>query len=282
MGKEYRYRRHLFWCQNYIIPIVFGMTILFMWVAVGVLSLASSAPSIDFVLDGISFTGVFLLQGLVLWYISYRLTGVRVSISEGAIKYKNRTGEIRIRPSEITKIQFPSIRYAGGWIKIISAENTIRLTVVVEEIGEFLKEIKTLLDNTGQSHRYDRQKFFNFLKTATYCDQSWARIYSFFWCLILATLIFGIMGVIIAMVGDFGLMGITVCFLFSYLWPFLTWAVVEIIFGRKIARESDKEGFVCPPRDAVYERALAYKVSLASLFFYLAGSLSIIAPRLFM
>ena len=127
MGKEYRYRRHLFWCQNYIIPIVFGMTILFMWVAVGVLSLASSAPSIDFVLDGISFTGVFLLQGLVLWYISYRLTGVRVSISEGAIKYKNRTGEIRIRPSEITKIQFPSIRYAGGWIKIISAENTIRL-----------------------------------------------------------------------------------------------------------------------------------------------------------
>ena len=280
MAKEYRYRRHIFWMQYYIIPILTGIAIFFIWVGLGVSLLVSSTPPINLALDGISFTGVALLEGLVLWYICYRLTGVSVSISEGVIIYKSRTGENRIRPDEITRIQFPSIRYGGGWIKIVSAAKTIRVTVVVEEIGRFLKELKELLDDTGHSHRYEHQKFFNFLKTATFSDQSWDRFYLIFWRMLLAAFIFGIMGIIFAMVGDFGLLGMAAWLQLSTLWPILVWVAVEIAFSRKIAKESDKETFVCPSRDVVYERAVAFKASLAGLIIYLAGSLFIIAPRI--
>ncbi len=167
MSKEYRYRRHIFWIQSYVIPIFIGLIVLCIWASVGLIHVVTGKELFDLALDGISVTGIFLLEGLILWYIFYRLTGVRVSISNGGVIYRNRSGETRIQPNEITKIEFPSIRYTGGWIKIVSGSKVIRLTVVVEKIGEFLKELKALLDESGNAQRYDKQKLFSFLKTAS-------------------------------------------------------------------------------------------------------------------
>ena len=281
MSKEYRYPRHVYWMQSYVVPIFTGFIILCIWASVGLIHVITGKELFDLALDGISISAIFLLEGLVLWYIFYRLTGVRVSISDGAIIYRNRNGETRILPNEITKIQFPSIRYTGGWIKIVSGSKVIRLTVVIEKIGELIKELKALLDESGNSHRYDQGKMFKFLKTATYSDQSWARLYSAFWPLVAATNALGLAGIIVGIFGNIGMVGVVLWMLISPLWPVAVYLIVEIIYARKVAKESRMDLFSCPERDSAYERSVLTRASFAGLILYLAGSLLIVGPRFF-
>lgn len=240
----------------------------FTWFIVLAAAFFTSVPFEDLMLDGISFSAIFLLQAVILGYFLYRMAAVRVSIVDGTIQYKFLHGITRIRPEEISEIQFPSLRYMGGWIKIVAGDKTIRLTVVIEGIGEFLKELKDLLDLTGNSHRYNSTKLFNFLKTATYADQSWARLYSIFGTLVVSVILFGLVGLIFGMVANFHIAILVVLVLSSPILPALIYTFHEAWLLRRFAKATREEAFFCPPRDLVYEKAVFRKSLLSGGLIY--------------
>ena len=149
MSKEYRYRNHIRWGQ-YVIPILFGFIVIGLCGCLGI-PLASESMSLPALLLVPALSFILLLEGILLWYLFYRLAGICVSISDDAIIYKYRRGEKRIQLDSISRLKFPSLPYVGGWVKITSKNDKIRLTVVVEDIGDFLQELKASLDNRGLS-----------------------------------------------------------------------------------------------------------------------------------
>ena len=156
----------------------------------------------------------------------------------------------------------------GGQIKIVSKNNTIRLTVVLQNIGDFLQELKNALDQNGLSSCYDRKKFFRFFKTAVYADQSWTRLYSIFSKFILATVLSAIIGVIYAISTHLSILGIILWVILSTLWPTIICIYTEFIFVRRIAKQSNEESFKCPPQDRTYEKAFYRKAVLFGTLIY--------------
>lgn len=276
MAKEYRYRAHVRWMQ-YLFPLFLTGIILVKWGGLALLGAFSRPVRFEPLTGPIIISLILLAEGLVFTYAFYQLAGVRVWLDEQAIVYKHRSGEQRVPFEDITRLRFPSIRYLGGWVKIVSRSGSIRLTVVLEGIGAFLQELKAALDRKGLSDRYHQAKFFRFLKTAEFSDQSWARLYSNCGELIL---IWGGFVVVNAALG-IGLaaaIGISVflAFLWGFvtiLWPLLAFLVVEITFMRRFARGADKETFSCPPRDLAYEHKVNRKTALWGGVLYYALSL---------
>ncbi len=115
----------------------------------------------------------------------------------------------------------------------------------------------------------------------SYSDQSWARLYSMFWPLVGATMVLGIAGIIVGILGNIGVAGMFLWMLISTLWPVVVYIVVEIIYARKVANESRIDLFSCPERDSVYEQGVLTRAFFAGLILYLAGSVLIVGPRFF-
>ncbi len=280
MENEYRYRKHIRWGQ-YIIPISFGILIICLWGIIGIILLFSKKAyplTLLFVL--ICFSFVFFFEGILLWYLYYRMAGISILLKDEGIIYKYRKGEKRIPFDSIYRLVFPSVQYIGGWIKIISRNDTIRLTVVVENIGDFLQKLKVLLDNRGLSDRYEKAKFFRFLKTSVYADQSWARLYSIFWKLILISILNGVIGFVFATLGQFDFLGTGTWIIISLFWPTAVYLSTEIVFGRWIAKKSVEDSFTCPPRDIVVEQSVYRKAVLIGALLYI-GIFAILTVMIF-
>ncbi len=271
MRKEYRYRKHVRWGQYVIIPIVVGIWLLFF--VLFPLRL-SALPSGESLVIGLGPIFTFLVAILVA-YLNYRMAAVCVSFDDEGIVYRYRGGEKHLGFNEISRIAFPSVRYLGGWVKIVSADTTLRLTVVLEGIDDFLLELKAALDKRGLTERYDPKRFFRFLKTAACSDQSWARIYCTWWKTILFMILNGAVGYVFSILSGAGSEMILWVGL-SALWPPVVWVVVELIFFRRVAKLSVEESFTCPPRDLAYERAVNRKALLLGALFYLAISVMIL------
>lgn len=280
MSKVYQYRKHIQWGQ-YVIAIFFSVLIIF-WIFIGVkFSFFSSPTSEPFfsrfqsvmltmmVCGGI----IFVVEGVLLWYLYYRLAGVRVVIENNAIIYRHRKGETRINFDKITKIGLPSIPYLGGWITIIAGKEKIRLTVVVSEIGDFVQTLKASLDKIGLADKYNESKLFLFLKTAVFSDQSWDRIYSLFWKLLVATLGVGGLGIATTTIsGNSGFFGFF-WVLLSFVFPTLVYLFTEIVFNVRIVKTSIRESFFVPPRDVAYENSVYKLTSVIGVIIYLIMAL---------
>ncbi|MBI5351861.1 MAG: hypothetical protein HZB50_04410 [Chloroflexi bacterium] len=277
MSKVYQYRKHIQWGQ-YVIAIFFSVFIIF-WIFMGVKISFLSTPTpepfysqfqsmilVMMVCGGI----IFVIEGVLLWYLYYRLAGVRVVIENDAIIYRHRKGETKIKFDKITKIGLPSIPYLGGWITIIAGKEKIRLTVVVREIGDFIQTLKASLDNIGLANRYNEPKLFLFLKTAVFSDQSWDRIYSLFWKLIVATLGMGLLGIGIAKISETGEF---FWILLSFVFPTLVYIITEIVYAIRIAKTSIRESFFVPPRDVAYENSVYKVTSVIGIIIYLIMAL---------
>lgn len=99
---------------------------------------------------------------------------VNVILNDEGIIYNNKFEEI-IPYSGIEEIKFQSVRYTGGWIKLIHSNGNIKLTVVLENISDFTKNLKKQLDKNNKSNVYDERKMNNFYKTAISSDHGWER-----------------------------------------------------------------------------------------------------------
>lgn len=136
---------------------------------------------LEFIIMGIVIVSIFIFF-MVIFTIEYfiiirRFKKIKVTLTESCIIYKNLKKEIKTPYDDIEMLKFPSIKYTGGWVKIIFKGGNIRLTVVLENIGNFLYELKNILDSKGKSHTYKEDNMFSFFKTASLSDESWERLY---------------------------------------------------------------------------------------------------------
>jgi hypothetical protein len=184
----------------------------------------------------------------------YRLAGVAVSLDNNGVVYKYRGG-VKHLPFETIRIESASIRYTGGWLKLISGKDVFRLTVTMEGIGYFIQELKTALDSRGLSSHYDPQKLFGFMKTAAYSDQSWDRLYVVgkLYLIILVVAITVANGYVFGTI-KWGFIWAIGWGIFSMFWATGVYLIAEIKLGRKIAKESSGQSFAFPKRDLVYEK----------------------------
>ncbi|MCP4374699.1 MAG: hypothetical protein GY794_00750 [bacterium] len=270
-NKEYRYRKHIRWGQ-YAVPIFFAVLTVGLVVTLLILISVTNRDfdALCIVLPVLLI--VFFIEGGFVWLLFYRMAGVSVSLGEDAVIYRNRKGVITIPFEDITNLQFPSVKYAGGWVKIVSARETIRLTVVIQDIGDLLVELREALDRKGLSDSYNRKKMFSFLKTAVYSDQSWERLYKIFWKFVLAVVLCGVVG---GLCGYFSRVGLVKTLLWSIVasfWPVAIFLYMEIVLGRRFAKATDEETFSCPPRADAEEMAAYRKAGIIGIAVFAIAS----------
>lgn len=270
--KEYRYRKHIRWGQ-YFIAGFFGCLIVACWLLILFSFLAQGGVHPSDLSKACIITGVFGFEGWLLWLFYHRLAGMRFLIEENQVIYKTRKEDITVPFDDIQKLQFPSLKYLGGWVKIVSQKKDIRLTVVVEDIGSLIQELKAALDQRGLSDRYDQKKIFLFLKTATYTDQSWARIYRIFWSLSAFMVVSGVIGLICAKLANLNSAGVFWWVFFAATWPTDVYLLTEFLFMRKVGKESDEDAFTCPPVNRSYGKSVYRNATFAGIAIYVAVSI---------
>jgi hypothetical protein len=267
--REYRYRKHIRWGQ-YVLPVVFAFGAIAPWLVVLAFGLRpdASGAQVVYVL-AVVVTVVSVVIGAPVWWMYWRLAGIAIRVQPDAFVYRNRSGEKRLAYDRIGPLHFPGAPYLGGWVALRAGDETVRLTVVVEGIGELLRELKAALDARGLSASYQRGRLYAFMKTAEYADQSWERIYEVFWKLVLATLGGVLAGVLFALLVHARGGAMLLWILISALWPVLVYSAAEVVFGRRVAKRSDEASFSCPPRDPQWERAVYRKAILWGAGLYL-------------
>jgi hypothetical protein len=276
MNKEYRYRKHMYWGQ-YAILVYFGLFFLFMLGFSVYFSLQSSFGFLGVIFAVGAF--VFLAEGGLLWYLYYRLAGTSVSITADELIYKVRKSEKRY-PLESIYLEFASIKYAGGWLKIKTGKDTVRLTVVLKDIGGFLQELKTKLDNKQLSSHYDSHQLFGFLKTAIASDQSWDRAYSIYGKMFLLIFDMGFAifaGFILGTISSYWKYFAFIWAGFSMFWILIAYTIAEFIIMRQIAKKSNEAAFTFPERNLPYEKQVYDKAFTWGSLAYIFISLFIIA-----
>ena len=252
-SREYRYRKHIRWGQ-YVFPLLFGILLAVIWIALLVVC-ASRGEGLSPTAWGLLglVTTFISIEGAVVWFAYYRMAGIYVSIDEKAVRYRNRSGTTTIPFESISRLEFPSVKYVGGWLKIVSEAKTIRLTVVFEGIGHFVQELKSALDSNGLSSVYDRDRFTSFFTTAVYSDLSWERLYKIFWTLTISTILGAVIGCLVALLTGLDRTGVATFGLISGGWPSLIYLYTELVFARTTGEALGQTPFVYPEQSAEFE-----------------------------
>lgn len=276
--REYVYRKHLRKPGKYLILII-GL-ILSIILELGLIYYFRANDKDKAFIAGL-FLGILVMiliiigiEFLVLYFIMFRkFKKVKVCLTDDGITYDNLKGNEFIAYESIEAIKFPSIRYVGGWVKIKSNNKTIRLTVVLEKIGNFMEELKKQLDIRGMDKVYSEKKVYNFCKTATYSDQSWERIYEKFK--------FMVSVYILSMLIAFGYSvfinpysPLLLNILIIMLYPFAGCILAEIILGFNLSNRIKDEGYIVSNRNKDEENKI-YKISYTILGILLVAILLI-------
>lgn len=254
--KEYRYRKHIRYFRNFM----YATIILLVLVLVPLSVIFFIAEELGLAIACLIICGLLVLEELLFIKMYNRFLKVKVSLTEDAIVYTNAKGVTTIPYEAIDQIQFPSLKYLGGWIKIISGKDVIRLTVVIEDIAEFLLEFKEQLDAHELGHLYTDKHYRDFFKTSTYADMSWARMYRIFLKFILLTIlsmvISSVVGVIVA-IGDARLN----FWLFGFIYPTAVYTISELILGQMMRKKFKFETYQVIKNDLEAENTV-YKWTL--------------------
>ncbi|PRR81618.1 hypothetical protein [Clostridium vincentii] len=260
MEEKYIYRKYLRKPAKFFLFIEFMFIISYATVSLGLASRVktTNSPTLWSIILGVGIGIIVLLslEFLFIYLVMYRkFKKINVTLTEEGIVYNNIKGETRIPYENIQALKFPSIKYTGGWVKIIHINGNIRLTVVLENIGDMLTALKESLDKRNMSTVYNEKKMYSFFKTAKYSDNSWERIYEnikFFIVYIVLNL-----GVIAIFSRYFTTTPIYIFLVIgSILGPFIPYLISEIILGRKLAKGSFKNCFSAPERDKPFENKL--------------------------
>lgn len=261
--KTYRYRPHV---QK--MPKIFG---LFAIGFLGAMLLAMVVGDMWFLAP----MGLFIsAEFLVIAWLGRRLATTELTLDSEGFSFRNCARDVTIPYDEITRIDSGSIPYFGGWVRVHGRGEKLRMTVTLEGISDLVPELKWRTDAAGHGEAvYDRRRLFGFLKTAAYCEQSWARIQGFgrgagiAWLFVIFTPL-----LLTSVVGA----GVVVPFALGM----IVWFGSEIILARHIAKNADDLRFTVPGRDreierealkssAIYTAAFATPVALTAAFIFL-------------
>lgn len=272
MNQTYVYRKHLRAPLKYLI---FIELIIFIGV---VLMITGQILTDDLKSNGylhiiivvilVIFLFITIELGILYLIFFRRFKSISVTLGDEAIVYTNSKKQIIIPYEDIQELKFPSIKYTGGWLKIIYRGGNIRLTVVLEQIGVFIGELKEKLDERAMPQVYNENKLFSFFKTSVFSDESWERVYHNFkiqiaihyLCIILTT----------AILLFFGSSDNNQIFIYGSLFaPLLGYLFSEIIIGMKVKKRVLKEEFRILPRNSKLEYNIFMISILASAIGYL-------------
>lgn len=255
MDKQYVYRKHLRHPYKYLITLLVFFIVVYIACAAAFILTSQDMDRglgiIIFAIVGVVISGIISVEFIVLYFVLFRrFKKISVTLTDEGIVYNNINGVTNVPYEEITALSFPSISYVGGWLKIVHKNGNIKLTVVLENIGDFLKNLKYKLD--AMNFKYDEKKLYNFYKTAGFSDQSWERLYEYIkWLLLFVTLNAAISVIFIG----FGLGKGLAFFLVisSIIMPAIVFIIAEVIIGRKLAKGASMENFSVPDRDKNFE-----------------------------
>ncbi|WP_291665063.1 hypothetical protein [Clostridium sp.] len=244
---------------NYCVAIVVLLSLALLIGLGAVFSVGSKLKGTDFLLIGAITVGMFIFIfiefTLIYFLFLKRFKYINVKLDEEAIIYNNKKKKIVIPYDDIISMRYPSIRYTGGWMEIKYNGGKIRLTVVLENIGDFMYNLKEILDKRGRSAVYNEKKSFNFFKTATFSDESWERIYKIYKYL----LSIEYLSVFIAIfLSRFGVIqnNFTSIIVF-FLAPTIGYLISEIIIGTRVSKRVVHDEFRVIPRDLSKETKFA-------------------------
>lgn len=261
MGKEYVYRKHLREPIKYFMGVylVAAAIILVNLNGFGIIDGDSDLGALFLISLGIilGFALIFIIEVTILHFVMLRrFKRIKVSLHENGILYENIKGKTFLAYENIESIETPQIKYTGGWVKINYRGGNIRLTVVLEGIGEFIKELKEELDKRELSSVYNEKKLFSFYKTAVFSDYSWERIYEYAFKLTAYLLLNSALVIFLGTIldGNSGLL------LLSVMLSTLGYIVGEIILGKSMAKLTREEEFYAPSRDRELEKNIYIKV----------------------
>lgn len=229
--------------------------------------LATIASSLSQVLKIIAI--ILICIAVIQWYIMSRFNKVRVSIDEDKIIYKNYKGEKIIKLEDIDRIQFLTIKYTGGWMKIRSNKKTIRFTMVIKDIHRLSIELKKYLDTKGLNQVYKEKHYKNFIKTAAYIDDSLERIYKIWWKLMLSTIGISVMGILLGILLGLGEEKTLIFAIIVFFYPNVVFSITEFIFAIKVGRLFKKDMELILKRDTLYEKRIYKNVIIWSLLVYM-------------
>ena len=268
----YQYRKHLRSSfLNYIIAIPIFLSFVFLGVFGAILSDGTKLIDIDFVfLGGLALKGfIFLLIYFAVLYFLFlrRFKYINVTLTEDVIVYNNIKKKIVIPYDEIIQIKYPSIRYTGGWMEIKHTKGKIRLTVVLENIGDFMYRLKEILDERGKSDVYNEKKSLNFFKTASFSDESWGRLYDNFKYIIIMEYVSAIISIIFAFLG----IAKNPMFIIggSIFAPIIGYLIIEFILGRNVKKRLITNEFKLLDRDPNKENKKIRIAIIASILLYI-------------
>jgi len=206
--------------------------------------------------------------GVIYLVLNRRFKSISVSLTEDAIVYNNSKTQTIVPYEEIEKLEFPSIKYTGGWVKIVHKGGNIRLTVVLENIGDFICELKKKLQEKNMTQVYHEKKFFSFLKTAVFSDESWDRIYCnlklhlglFYGCMV--------MTIVMLKLNEYSSYS-KLFILGSLFTPLLGYLLGEIIIGSKVKKRVKEVESIIMPRDRDFEQKVIRLCGIGATFVYL-------------
>lgn len=262
----YEYRKHLrgsFF--NYFVALIIFLSFVFLGAFGVVLPNRTGFKNVDFLFRGFLIVGVFtfLLLELALIYFLFlkRFKYINVTLTEDAIIYNNKKKKTVIYYDEIISIKYPSIKYTGGWIEIKYNGGKIRLTVVLENIGGFMYQLKKILDERGKSNVYNEKASFNFFKTASFADESWDRIYTNIKYIIIMEYLSLLIVIFLAFFGI--TQGGQITVIGGVFAPIIGYSITEIIIGSKVSKRVVGREFKIIPRDVNKEKKMM-KISIAA------------------
>lgn len=182
MNQTYIYRKHLRAPFKYLLLLE---AIIFIGIALGLLGIIltdkENMNRQKFIIMGVIFLVIFLFisleMSIMFLLLLRRFKSINITLTDDAIVYTNSKGQTVIPYEDIERLEFPSIKYTGGWVKIIYKGGNIHLTVALEHIGDFISELKEKLNERQMAHTYNEKKMFSFFKTAVFSDESWERLY---------------------------------------------------------------------------------------------------------
>lgn len=258
MNKTYFYRKHLrapFKYMMLVVAVIFlGVILMSFGLMItddqGMNGTLIGIISIVILVAFLVVSGEMLLMYLLLMK---RFKSISIMLTAEGIEYVNAKKKIFIPYEDIVKLEFPSIKYTGGWAKIVYKGGNVRLTVVLEHIGDFISDLKEKMNEREMAYVYNEKKLFSFFKTAVFADESWERLYrnsklqvaTHFLCIIATTIILLLHG----NSSDNQLLIIG-----SVVAPLLGYLVSEVILGAKVRKRVNKQEFRVLPRNPEYEK----------------------------
>jgi len=273
LEEKYIYRKHLRKPAKFFLFIEFIFIMVYATVILANLSsnntLTKTPSGLILLFVGIGLVILLSLEFLLMYFIMYRkFKNIQLTLTDEELIYDNSKGEVRLPYENIQALKFSSIKYAGGWLKIIHTNGNIRLTVVLENIGDMLVSLKQILDKKDMSSVYDEKTIYKFFKTSKYSDQSWERIYEIVKFFIIYVVIN--LGIIVVFYSYITKAHFNFLFvLASILGPLIPYLISEIIFGIKSSKGSSKDSFLVPERDKPFENKLYKWLLVIYIIIYL-------------